>query len=666
MLILQAGLARGGNGGLRETIDRFDHLRVGGAVVVKGLRLSAGHMECVLESGRAAPVLAGDEIVGLFFEGRGAMVYVSVDPVEAPVVVFDAKKGTSLKVERRDRGVGLRDRPDRILWLARGQPLPELSGAAASSLDETFRTQREKFARVHAPPLSHDFALHDLDAPAAPLVWAELDGGKEDLIYELGGEDRLREALVFLHGSESRDPLLRKFLWPVVLSLQPLSGDSRAPMPPRFLLTDVDLEVDASDGKDATISAVETVVAAGRPRRGFRFDLDDIVYAQSGSNLSERHARVRAVTDERGRPLEFDHRGDEVVVETVEPAAPDRPIRLRFEIEGDFLVRPRGDNYWELGIRPWFPQPYLAEQAYTLHVLVRVPKPFVPFAPGKTVRREEEGDRNVLETRVERPIQFAVILAGKYEVHEGTEEGVKIRVATYALENPRAMTQLTSVAAEVIAYYREFLGPFPFDEFNILEINDYGYGQAPPGTMFITKEAFDPLIRGMDSIAAQGIAKMFAHEIAHQYWGIVVRIPGPEEQWLSESFAEYCAALFLRARRGEGAYESASRRWRRGANYATEAAPIPLANRVWVSNDSVRRSEIRTGLLYDKGPLLLGALDRELGNETFLRFLSACQASFAWKFGSTPGVAGVLRTLTGKDYAPFFEKYYWGTEMPKN
>ena len=49
------------------------------------------------------------------------------------------------------------------------------------------------------------------------------------------------------------------------------------------------------------------------------------------------------------------------------------------------------------------------------------------------------------------------------------------------------------MAAEVIAYYEEFLGPFPFPEFNILEINDYGFGQAPPATMFITKEAFDPL-----------------------------------------------------------------------------------------------------------------------------------------------------------------------------
>ena len=38
--------------------------------------------------------------------------------------------------------------------------------------------------------------------------------------------------------------------------------------------------------------------------------------------------------------------------------------------------------------------------------------------------------------------------------------------------------------------------------------------------------------------------------------------------------------------------------------------------------------------------------------------------TFAWKFGTTKHVAGLLQFLTKKDFMPFFEKYYWGTEMP--
>lgn len=650
---------------LTETIERFDRLAVGEAVSVSGLRLAAGHISCLLKSGRAAPVRAGEDVVGLFFEGDGAMEYLSADPIEAPVVVFDAKKASGLKPEKTEKGIVLRDSFQRLLWLAQGQPLPALSGAGAAPL-AAFASHREKFRRMHAPPLSHDFALQKLDAPEAPLVWAEMDGGREDLLYVLDGADDASEGIASLTRSESNDPEMRKFLWLISLSHQPIGRDRRDPPRPRYRLTDVDLELSASAGNDAKLKVVETLVPVGRPVRALRFDLESTIYAQVGANLGTRFERVRSVTDGEGRSLAFDHRLDELVVELAGPVEPGKPFQLRFEIDGDFLVRPRGDNYWELGIRPWFPQPPLAGQGYTFHAVVRVQKPFVPFASGATLRRAEEGGENVLETRIAKPVQFAVILAGRYDMEEEVRDGVTIRVATYALDNPRGRKQLIRVAAEIIGYYKELLGPFPFAEFNILEINDYGFGQAPPGTMFITKEAFDPLVGDMDKFSAQGIVKTFAHEIAHQYWGIVVRIPGREEQWLAESFAEYCAGLFLKDRRSEAGHRSLVKRWRRGATFAADAAPISLANSVWISGDALRRSEIRAGLLYDKGPLLLAALHAEVGDEAFRAFLRSYQESFAWQFGSTRTLGERLQAMTGKDYAPFLEKYYWGTEMPKD
>ena len=71
---------------------------------------------------------------------------------------------------------------------------------------------------------------------------------------------------------------------------------------------------------------------------------------------------------------------------------------------------------------PGFPSRRSASQYYTFHALVRVKKPFVPFAPGATIRRVAEGDDNVLETRVDKPVQFAAILAGKYEIEEADQE----------------------------------------------------------------------------------------------------------------------------------------------------------------------------------------------------------------------------------------------------
>ncbi len=47
------------------------------------------------------------------------------------------------------------------------------------------------------------------------------------------------------------------------------------------------------------------------------------------------------------------------------------------------------------------------------------------------------------------------------------------------------------------------------------------------------------------------------------------------------------------------------------------------------------------------------------------RVRSEYQKSFRWKAASTTDVIGLLGFLTKKVYAPFFEKYYYGTEIPE-
>ncbi len=96
--------------------------------------------------------------------------------------------------------------------------------------------------------------------------------------------------------------------------------------------------------------------------------------------------------------------------------------------------------------------------------------------------------------------------------------------------------------------------------------------------------------------------EVFAHEIAHQYWGTVVKMPSIEEQWLTESFADYCAALFMKAYKNEAEYKSIVKHWRGRRRSRRPSIPIPLANNVYVSSDVTTPGHIRDGLLYNKGP----------------------------------------------------------------
>ena len=56
-----------------------------------------------------------------------------------------------------------------------------------------------------------------------------------------------------------------------------------------------------------------------------------------------------------------------------------------------------------------------------------VPEALTPFASGAEVSRTTAGGRQRLVTRLEQPMQFAVVTAGKYKVIEETQDDVTCR-----------------------------------------------------------------------------------------------------------------------------------------------------------------------------------------------------------------------------------------------
>ena len=183
---------------------------------------------------------------------------------------------------------------------------------------------------------------------------------------------------------------------------------------------DVDLDLRASAGNEAKLTVVETLAPIGQPLAALRLHLESTVYTFVGQNLATRREHLIQVTDEAGRSLPFAHRKDEVVIQLAQPAPAEKPFKLKFEIDGDFLIRPGGDSYWQLGSRPWFlslrspVSSTPSTRSFKRQEAVRPVRSRQDAAPRRRRGRER------LETRIDKPIQFAVILAGKYEVEEET------------------------------------------------------------------------------------------------------------------------------------------------------------------------------------------------------------------------------------------------------
>jgi hypothetical protein len=645
--------------GVADLVQQYKDLRLGAGKAVADYRFAVGHATFTLPSGTVSPVLAGEQQVGVFLSGAGAFSYDSANKDEFVVMRSNAK----------DAGVKLQAAADKITYseafrnvLLLGNGFPAVSGADAAAPAEQFTEARALFDRqfFKVPP-GHLLAYHALDNPAARVVYAEISGAEYPIRYTYDDVYDHDEDVLVLRKRSDRTGKFGDALWTTLLSRQAIGRSNRAVAPARVRLTNVDVDLVGNLNEQGKLVVVETLVPQGSAANVLRFTMTDEFYFNL--EYQPRRHNIRSVTDAKGNKLQFVHKNDDLLVSLAAPAPAGTPFTLRFDIDGDFLYRPDKSNYWELGIDPWFPWLRMHEQAYTFHSVIKVEKPFVVFASGKTVRRTEEGNYNVIETKLDQPVGWVAILAGRYHFDEETRNGITIRVASFISKNERAFKTLRNFAYTTIESYQKFLGPFPFEEITIIEKADLGYGQAPAGIVFITKEAFAPKDEEANEYV-QGVNMRLAHEVAHQYWGEVVRMPSFEEQWLDEAFAEYSAYVFLKGTNLDNQATRGFNEWKRWAGDSKNVATIPTANRLVNAANPYVANLQRFGLVYAKGALLLAALHKELGDQVFLTFLKSYQKSFRWKYGTTEDAIGLLQFITKKDYGPWFEENYYGTGLP--
>lgn len=628
-------------------------------------------------SGHWAPLLQGDRQAGLFLEGNGSLTYTSSFEPEWPILGRNGKEmGGAIPVkEGATRVIGVPFTRARILMA--GAPFPAWGGNTSGDL-AAYPAYDERWQKVDGYFPTHLLTAQAMNAPDRTVAFIEIEGNDRRWIYRHDGVETMEETLEAVRPIKSSIPDLKDWYYPAPVSRQYLRWDPRKdPAPVHFRINALDVDLRTADNRQADVVVQETLMPLEDGLRVFRFDL----WSSLVETKATRHLRIKRVTDGAGNAVPFSHSHDKLAVCFPNPAVRGVPLTLRLEYEGDFLIQPGEDNYWQLGVKEgWYPTPEsLSSEWYTLHGTVRTRGEWLAFLPGETIRRGRDGEWNLVETRTDKPICFATILGGKYFLDEEARDGLTIRIATYGFKPGAVNKVFKEQTRNVIRFYETFLGPFPFKEFLIIEKNEWGYGQAPPGMMYITRDAFEQAqtIRQMQefadlvgryggrniSIHTMDVRHVLAHEIAHQYWGIVVKMPARQDQWVTESFADYCAALYDRDYKGKDRFKQDVATWAADTERSRSKSPIPLANDIRFE-DRMESFLVRRDLLYAKGPMLLYSLHQELGDQVFLTWLKSSQTNFRWKFASTSRLFDLLKFITKKDYTTFLDNYFWGLGLP--
>ena len=152
-----------------------------------------------------------------------------------------------------------------------------------------------------------------------------------------------------------------------------------------------------------------------------------------------------------------------------------------------------------------------------------------------------------------------------------------------------------------------------------------------------------------------------AHEIAHQWWGQAVGWRNYHEQWLSEGFAQYFAALYAQHHRGDQTFAGVMRQMRQWGMSASPQGPIYLGYRLGhIRGDS----RVFRAIVYNKSAAVLHMLRRLVGDDAFFRGVRRFYETSRFRKVGTEDFRRAMEAESSRPLERFFERWIYGSTLP--
>ncbi len=241
---------------------------------------------------------------------------------------------------------------------------------------------------------------------------------------------------------------------------------------------------------------------------------------------------------------------------------------------------------------------------------------------------------------------------------------LNLTVLAHAELVPKAR-DLANRTSDIARFYASMMGDSPYSSFTVALIEATQPGGHSPGYFAILNEPLFGQARVWrdDPAAFDKHADFFpAHEIAHQWWGQAVGWHTYHDQWLSEGFAQYLAALYVGHQRGDEPFRSILGDMRKWAMRKSDQGPVHLGYRLGHVRDDGR---VFRALVYDKGAVVLHMLRLLVGDEAFFLGLRRFYTSWRFDTAGTDDLRRVMEATSGRSLERFFERWIYGWALPE-
>ena len=303
------------------------------------------------------------------------------------------------------------------------------------------------------------------------------------------------------------------------------------------------------------------------------------------------------------------------------------------------------------GAKEWWPcKQSLSDKVDSIDIIVKTPETYRTASNGVLISDSASDGYRTMHWKHRYPIAtyLVAIAATNYEVYNDTltfDDGRILKIENYVYpENIDEAKTQTSKTVEIMQYYNELIGDYPFAK------EKYGHAQFGwPGGMehqtmsFMYNFNFD----------------LVAHELAHQWFGDYITLGSWQDIWLNEGFATYMTGLVHE-------YRTDLQTWNNWKNTTLTKIISQPDGSVFVRDTSNFSTIFSSRLSYSKGAYLLHMLRWVLGDEKFFRGLRSYfnDPDLAEGFARNKQFVKHMEAAGDTSLTEFFNDWYYGEGYP--
>lgn len=302
--------------------------------------------------------------------------------------------------------------------------------------------------------------------------------------------------------------------------------------------------------------------------------------------------------------------------------------------------------------RAWFPclDVFTDRATYDFHI--KVWGEYQAYCNGELTAIEGHGN----ETRTYHwhlsetiPTYLASMAVAKYHFLEREYAGIPTVWAALPQDTIAVLNTFLHLPEAVDAFISSY-GPYRWNKIGYALVPFNAGAMEHASSIHIGK----PFVNG-----ALTYETLWAHELAHMWWGDLVTCKDQENMWLNEGFAAYSEALFTEAVYGEDAYKD----WIR-SNHRTVLQFAHVNDGAYLAMNAITHNVTYGSTVYEKGPEVIHTLRKHMGDSVFFVACKGYMDSLAFGNANSEDLRDIFSHSSGLDLDPFFDGWVFEAGFP--